>query len=83
MEKEKSIIKVTYEENSDGNGYKEKRDYDGSFGKLQLLRTMVGLYNDVILGHHHQDDKLSLQELKLLGDNIEKLLEQGEKQNAN
>lgn len=81
-EKEKSIIKITYLEEND-NGYQEKRSYEGSFGRLQVLRTMVGLYNDVILAHHHKEDNVAQEDLEMLGDKIEALLQQGEIKNAN
>ncbi len=82
MEENKSIIKITYKVEADET-YNELRDYDGSFGKLQLLRTIVGIYNDVILGHHHQVNHIKEKDLLLLGEKIAKLLEQGETKNAN
>jgi len=81
MQETKSTIKVTYKETEDG--YSEKRQYDGNFGRLQLMRTLVGLYNDVILGHQHKLDHIDLKDLTLLADDIEKLLKYGETKDAN
>jgi hypothetical protein len=82
VEENNSTIKITYKVEEDGS-YNELRDYDGSFGNIQLLRTIVGIYNDVILGHHHQVNHIKEKDLLLLGGKIAKLLEQGETKNAN
>lgn len=83
MKKQKEIsnIKVTYQETDDG--YNELRNYDGYFGRLQLIRTLVGLYNDVILGNQYEVQNVDDQDLEALGRKIKKLLKQGETKNAN
>jgi hypothetical protein len=81
LSKDVSKITVTYDITDDGYG--EQRQYDGTFGRLQLMRTLVGLYNDVMLGHSYQVESVDLNDLTLLGDKIEKLLKQGERKNAN
>jgi hypothetical protein len=82
----KSIIEILYTTNTDkdnGIEYQEKRTYDGSFGKIQVLRTLIGLYKDIVLRNQENLRKLSDQELEMLGDEIEALLQQGEIKDAN
>jgi len=84
MPKKQDVIKVTYGLEHSGNGYKETRSYDGSFGEKQLLRTLIGLYNDVVLGHKYNvEETISDDDLKLIGEVIVKLLGKGEIKNAN
>lgn len=81
MQEAKSTITITYTEGKEGYG--EHREIEGSFGKLQLMRTLVGLYNDVVLGSQHQANEVPVEALEMLAADIEKTLKYGEKLYAN
>jgi putative Mn2+ efflux pump MntP len=84
MAKKEDVINVIYKVDENQKGYNEVRNYDGSFGKVQLLRTLIGLYNDVVLNHKYSVEHIiSTQDLIYLGSVIVRLLEKGETKNAN
>lgn len=77
-----TTIKVTYT-NTPDDSYNELREYEGDFSKLVLLRTVVGLYSDIVLRNSKGTKGVSLEDLEDLGDFIEHLLQKGAIKNAN
>lgn len=69
-----STITVTYTKTIN-ESYNEQRQYEGYFSKLVLLRTLVGLYGDIILRNHKGTKEVDEEDLEDLAVTIEQLLQ--------